>query len=291
MVEEGNNVTGIPRLAEKALLYEVSLSPKPGLVDRWSNGAHRDMDFFLFIDSISSLSPYFTDYFQQGYQHQGTLEELFEQERVIGIRAEKAMLAATHGINTHKGANFSFALLLGAAGYCCQQGSRLPFSAADTNQLLQVVAKMSQELVQKDFQHLDKKSVLSYGEELYLKKGMTGIRGEAQLGYPALRELVLPFLRTTAGEMLDKEERLLRLLLLLMSKVEDSNILHRGTYEDWLQVKEEAKDIHQQQLTKAELVNVLVSYDRCLTARYLSPGGSADLLALGIFLGLLENLL
>jgi len=44
--------------AEKALLYEVALTPKPGLVDRNNSGAHSDMDFFTFLDSIVSLSPY-----------------------------------------------------------------------------------------------------------------------------------------------------------------------------------------------------------------------------------------
>ncbi len=52
-------LTSISQLALKALLYEVSLSPKPGLVDRFDNGAHDDMSFMTFIDSMIALSPFF----------------------------------------------------------------------------------------------------------------------------------------------------------------------------------------------------------------------------------------
>ena len=49
----------IAQCAQKALLYEVSVTPKPGLVDRNGCGAHRDMDFFTFLDSAVVLLPYF----------------------------------------------------------------------------------------------------------------------------------------------------------------------------------------------------------------------------------------
>ena len=37
-------------LSMQALLYEVSATPKPGLVDRNNTGAHKDMDIFTFED-------------------------------------------------------------------------------------------------------------------------------------------------------------------------------------------------------------------------------------------------
>ena len=43
----------------QALLYEVSATPKPGLVDRNNTGAHKDMDIFTFEASAVSLNHYF----------------------------------------------------------------------------------------------------------------------------------------------------------------------------------------------------------------------------------------
>jgi len=280
-------LTYIANQAEKALLYEVALSPKPGLVDRYNSGAHNDMDFYTFIDSIVSLSPYLLQYVQLGYTHEGSAKELFHKVRQVGFRAEKAMLQATKNINTHKGANFSFAVLLAATGHHISHKEQLPFNETDTGEVLAYAKKMSLGLVTSDFAHLDSKASLSYGEKLYLDYGITGIRGEAESGYPLLRELVLPFLRAKQGQ--PTELLLLETLILLMSEVEDANIIHRGGIESWLLIKVEAK-----KLLKASenenLQELLYHYDQILIERHLSPGGAADILALGIFFAKLENL-
>ncbi len=280
----------IARLAEKALLYEVALSPKPGLVDRHTNGAHEDMNFLTFLDSIVSLTPFFQQYFEAGFRHQGTLTALFNQLRKIGITAEKAMLAATKNTNTHKGANFSLAVILGATGYYLQkkQNVRFPLTPEDSQAILVLTSQMTQQLVKEDFQHLQQKKKLSYGEKLYLDQGITGIRGEAAAGYPSLSHQLLPFLRSADKQ--DIEETLLRALLFLMSEVEDGNLLHRGGVQAWKEVKAESKKIHQATLPKKKLLDELVKYDRILTNRHLSPGGSADLLSLGIYFAQLEGL-
>ncbi|MGX7163472.1 triphosphoribosyl-dephospho-CoA synthase CitG [Enterococcus massiliensis] len=277
----------IAAFAEKALLYEVALSPKPGLVDRQTNGAHQDMDFYTFIDSITSLAPFFFHYAEAGYTHQGTFPELFEKVRRLGIEAEKKMLQATKGVNTHKGANFSFAVLLAATGFYLQK-ERLPFSEKDTANILQLSAKMTQHVIKQDFEALHLKEKLTYGEKLYLEQGITGIRGEAAQGYPALSQLLLPFLRENRTEK--KENVLLRAMVLLMSEIEDSNLLHRGGFSAWQTVKEETKKIHQANLSAEKLVDELAAYDSLLITRNLSPGGTADLLALGIYFAFLEEL-
>ncbi|MHC5249651.1 triphosphoribosyl-dephospho-CoA synthase CitG [Enterococcus sp. LJL90] len=282
-----NSLSTVADFAEKALFYEVSLTPKPGLVDRFSNGAHQDMDFFTFVDSIISLRPFFSDYLEAGFQHEGSFSELFQKLRLIGIDAEKAMLKATKGINTHKGANFSFALLLGATGFYLQKKTDLPFTAEDTNEVLAIVAAIA-EIVQEDFTDLATKTDLSYGEKLYLEKGLMGIRGEAIAGYPILNNQLLPFLRSQKGE--DTEIILLRALVFLMSFVEDGNLLHRGGLTAWEQVKGENLSLHQANLPAEDLILSLKKYDQQMIDRNLSPGGSADLIALGIYLAFLEDL-
>ena len=105
-------------LAHKAMLYEVSASPKPGLVDRFSNGAHKDMDFFTFMSSSASLSQFFSHCALEGEKHlDSDLPNLFSSLRIPGISAEKKMFFATNNINTHKGAIFSIGTICAAAGY------------------------------------------------------------------------------------------------------------------------------------------------------------------------------
>lgn len=278
----------IAAYAEKALQYEVSLTPKPGLVDRLTNGAHQDMDYYTFIDSIDSLRPYFLRYLQTGFYHQGTMPQLFDHLRKIGIEAESAMLERTSGVNTHKGANFSFAVLLGATGYYLQQKHTFFFEPADSEKVFQLAGAMTSTLVQNDFQLLTSKKKLSYGEKLYLDYGLTGIRGEAAAGYPTLNKLALPFLRRASTE--STEIRLLRTLIYLMSEVEDGNLLHRGGYQQWRTVQAECKKIHQAKLPAEVFLDELQGYDQLLTKRNLSPGGSADLLSLSIFFSFLESL-
>ncbi|WP_265459221.1 triphosphoribosyl-dephospho-CoA synthase CitG [Enterococcus sp. HY326] len=282
-----DSLSTVADFAEKALFYEVSLTPKPGLVDRFSNGAHQDMDFFSFVDSIISLRPFFSDYLKAGFQHNGSFSELFQKLRLIGIDAEKAMMKATKGINTHKGANFSFALLLGATGFYMQKKTIFPFTSEDTNEILKIVAAIA-EIVQEDFTDLAAKTDLSYGEKLYLEKGLMGIRGEAIAGYPILKNQLLPFFRNQKDE--HTEIKLLRALVFLMSFVEDGNLLHRGGLTAWQQVKDESLTLHQADLTPDELILSLKKYDQQMIDRNLSPGGSADLIALGIYLAFLEDL-
>ncbi|WP_165006525.1 MULTISPECIES: triphosphoribosyl-dephospho-CoA synthase CitG [unclassified Enterococcus] len=279
-------LTKISGYAEKALLYEVSLTPKPGLVDRRNSGAHQDMDFFTFIDSIVSLSPFFQNYVEAGFYHEGPLPQLFDQLREIGKKAETAMLEATNGVNTHKGANFSFAVLLGATGFYLQTGAVLPFERADSEKILQIAGQMTSGLLEKDFHDLASKTSLTYGEKLYHDQGVTGIRGEAASGYPSLKKL-LHYLRQHEED--EEELTFLRALIYLMSEVEDSNLLHRGGLYTWKKVQAESRKIHQANLQKLELIDQLRTYDQLLIKRNLSPGGSADLLSLGIYFSFLEG--
>lgn len=272
--------------AVRALLYEVSLSPKPGLVDRYSNGAHQDMTFFTFIDSIVCLKTFFIRYIVAGLEHQGKLDKLLEKVRLIGKEAEQEMLVATKGINTHKGANFSFALILSASGYYMQENLLSNYTKDDTKAILQIVKRMTEALLEEDFSGLKDKKGLSHGEKLYLEKGILGIRGEAAKGYPAISELLLPFLRKSQEPL---EISLLRGLILLMSKVEDSNLIYRGGINAWEKVKRESEQIVNECLNSNELVEHLIVYDQQLSEQHLSPGGSADLLALGIYFIFLEK--
>lgn len=285
-----NSLSTIAGFAQRALLYEVALTPKPGLVDRQNSGAHQDMDYWTFLASSAALGLYFPAYLEAGYTHQGTPAALFKKLRDIGQQAETAMFAATKGINTHKGANFSFALLLGALGVYWQKKPQLPLTPDDTKHIMALIQSLTKDVLQADFQNLDQKKNLSYGERLYLEHGITGIRGEAMAGYPALQDL-LAYFRTLSSTQQDTQETtLLRGLVYLMATVEDGNLLHRGGLAAWQTVQQTAQELQAKNLPETQLRQALAAYDQQLIQANLSPGGAADVLALGIFMGFLEGL-
>ena len=104
----------IAHLATQALQAELDTTPKPGLVDKDNNGAHRDMDYVMMQLSINTLHPYFVRLALLGFADTLPSHTVI---RDAGIEAEKAMLAATNSVNTHKGALFSMGLAVVAAAY------------------------------------------------------------------------------------------------------------------------------------------------------------------------------
>ncbi|WP_303972389.1 triphosphoribosyl-dephospho-CoA synthase CitG [Streptococcus merionis] len=281
----------IVTLATKSLLYEVSLSPKPGLVDRYNNGSHHDMDFNLFLDSSMSLLPFFKAYLEAGLKHDAPLPLLFDKARTIGIEAEKAMFTATKGTNTHKGANFSFALILAALGYFLKHHPQHDVLTAENSEaVLTSIADMCYVSVMADFDAIAGKRQLSYGEKLYVNHGLMGIRGEAASGYKSVRKLLLPALRKNL-KLYSTEEAFLRTMVLLMSQIEDGNLIHRGGIEVWQQVQTECQTVLTKNLSSQDFYQWLKDYDQLLIERHLSPGGTADLLALGYFFMQLEGVI
>lgn len=275
----------LANLATKAVLYEVSLSPKPGLVDRFNNGAHRDMTFYHFVDSALALQPYFKDYLQLGYEFEmDNLTDLFDQLRKKGVDAEKAMFTATNQVNTHKGLNFAYAVILGAIGYYLKQESKLTVEALP--EVFGYVQQMAAPLVEKDLAGLTSETARTHGEKLYVQYGILGPRGEAAKGYPNLLDVTLPYIQKRNEKGIDDETIYLETLLLLMSTVEDGNIINRGGIEAWRTIQREAAEIFNQKLTPSNLRLALEGYNEVLVDRYLSPGGAADLLSLSIFLTL-----
>ncbi|WP_143462541.1 triphosphoribosyl-dephospho-CoA synthase [Levilactobacillus enshiensis] len=267
--------------ALRALLYEVSVTPKPGLVDPASQGPHPDMTVFTFIDSALSLQPYFTQCVAAGEAFTGSdLTALFGQIRPLGVAAEQAMRAATNAVNTHKGAIFSLGILVTASAYAAQ---------ADLD-LRATVKAMLQGLTTHDFDGLADKPVdqLTAGEKLYLRDGITGIRGEAEAGYPTVFDMALPALRQSTGTL---NQRLLDTLLTIVANSTDTNLVKRaGNAEIIPWAHQQARDYLAAGGSKttagwAKLVDLNQVFDR----DNLSLGGSADLLILTAFLGLREG--
>lgn len=265
----------------RAMLYEVSVTPKPGLVDRWNNGAHRDMDFFTFIDSAAALAPWFRRLYLLGF-HCAPLsdEALFERAGALGRQAEEAMFSATGGVNTHKGLIFSMGLLCVAAGRLCSISPRpesIPFPG--TPPLLKEASALAAHSLP------PAEGEPTHGGEVYKRYGARGIRQEAANGFPSVIRCVLPALRLKEGTL---EERGKRALLELFASVEDTNVLHRGGPAALTGLSQRAKAL----LAEGDPVSeaALTAFNDDLIRSNISPGGCADLLAIGYFLLFLEGL-
>lgn len=256
----------IIELALKSLIQEVSLYPKPGLVDPVDCGAHIDMDYYTFIDSCFALLPGFRNYYRTGAQHKGTLKELFEKIRIVGLENEKLMFKATKNINTHKGANFLYGVVISAWAYSVNP---------NLEDLRSTIKEMTEGLVESELESL--KDFSTHGEVVYKNYGFTGIRGEVEKGIPLVFETVLPILNNHEDYHLSLKMALLELIKLN----NDSNILKRGGIEGLEFAKRLANQPYE------NLDRHLIMMNESFIQKNLSPGGTADLLALSIFINML----
>lgn len=269
--------------ALKGLLYEVSLNPKPGLVDPVSMGSHTDMNMFMFIDSSLSLKSYLDKAFKLGRNFEGSdLKLLFNALRAEGVLAEQTMFNATNNVNTHKGAIFSLGIWVTAIAYSTKDGS------ATMTEVRRVIQRMVEGLIEKDL--ASNRVATTAGEQQFQTYQLTGIRGEAVNGFPGVAEVAVPFLQATFGTM---TQRLLDTLMKIAATLEDSTLIKRAKTPDVLAEMKEWTSIyfklggsHTEQGMK-----YLYDLDRLFIERNLSIGGSADTLILTIFIGQLTGLL
>ena len=258
-------------IAEKALLYEVATTPKPGLVDFENSGAHSDMDRFTFIDSACALRSYFVSCIQTGIERRAESPAvLFELLRSLGQQAEADMLAATGNVNTHKGALFSLGIL------CCAAGMQFDRDSS-TDELLSTAAKLAAASLS-DFEKLSAESNLTGGEQQFLSGGLTGVRGEAAAGFPSVRNIALPALERALSEGKNRNDAGLAALLALMASVSDSNVLRRAGESVLEQMRREASSVFRIDHEALREMN-----ERFVSAN-ISPGGCADLLAAAWFI-------
>ncbi len=255
--------------ATRCLLLELDTWPKPGLVSHVDAGSHGDMDAATFLRSAEAIAPYFEALAGAGGSGCG-----LDMLRVIGIDAEAAMLEATGGVNTHRGAIFGLGLLCAAAS--AQAAGRISPGLS----LGAAVAGFWGECIGSG-------SALphSHGQAARRRHGAGGAREEAACGFPSIYEVALPALREAAvlapG---DAEAARVQACFALIATLEDTNLLHRGG-ADGLRFARDAADSFLARggvgrpdwRTDAEAVH------RAFVARRLSPGGSADLLAMALF--------
>lgn len=267
-------------LALRATLDEVCTTPKPGLVDRNNSGSHRDMDMFTFTASAAALAPYWAKCIKIG-QDTRVLppSETFYRLRSEGKQAERDMLAATGGVNTHKGIIFSLGTVCAALGRLWRPEAPCRDSAA----ILSECADMAREPIAKDFAAMtaDRRRD-TVGARLYLDHGLEGIRGEAARGLPAVAQIGLPALDAALDAGLSRNNAGAVTLAHLIAQVTDTNMIARGGLEEAAAMKEQTACLLEQFPTPP--MEELEKLDRLFISKNMSPGGCADLLAITYFL-------
>ena len=329
-------------LASRAAVLEAAVSPKPGLVCIDGNGAHSDMNYPLFVRSAHALQSYFGRAHALGEATRGMApERVFVALRGLGVEAEARMLAATGGVNTHKGLIFSLGLFCAAVG-------RLAGMRADVAAICRVASSFTQGLTRQDFAPLEQHRAtliqacaascaphgspdcarpdrvcpddiwpdgiwsdgagidaanpkaarpvlekrlgrqLSAGEVMYLLYGITGIRGEAESGFPHV-ELACKTLAAHGAER-GLNTAMAHCLLELMCSMTDTTLLWRGGPQGLAHARRFAKAaLKAGGLRTAVGNNTVRRMSADFAHRRLSPGGCADVLAVGVFLFLLRR--
>ncbi|MBT9516319.1 MAG: triphosphoribosyl-dephospho-CoA synthase MdcB [Methyloversatilis discipulorum] len=271
----------IGRLAVRSLYREVALAPKPGLVSPVDNGSHDDMDMSTFFRSLFALRHYFRDIARAGADGAG-----FATLQSLGQAAETQMLAATGGINTHRGAIFNLGLLCAAAGHVAAQGG-----TTDTRHVAHTVARCWGADILAARPADGTPQADSHGLRVARRHGTTGAREQAAAGFPDVIGAALPAMRevlATSGD--DRQTRAaVQALFVLIARLDDSNLLWRGGRIglDYAQGAALAF-IEAGGVFADDWAAQARATHEAFVSRRLSPGGAADLLAVTLFLHELE---
>ncbi len=260
-------------LAVSALLTELRVWPKPGLVSRVDSGSHADMDADTFRASAGALRPFFATLAYAAADGAGMAEL-----RTIGRAAERAMLTATGGVNTHRGAIFGLGLLCAAAGS--------PDFGGEGERLGEIARRRwGRDILDAPV------TAWSHGTLASRRYGVGGARGEAAAGFPHVYRVGLPALRLglhlTNG---DENAAGVQACFALIAEVADTNLLHRGGAEGLRFARRAAASfLAGGGVGGADWRARAIETHRKFVALRLSPGGSADLLAATLFVHSLES--
>lgn len=264
----------IDNLACRALAHELSLELKPGLVTPSARGSHADMDHATFAASIGALAGYFGDCARLAATGCN-----FAALQARGRLAERAMFAATGGVNTHKGAIFTLGLLAAAAGRQFADAGRFepPLLGTQVAQHWGAAILIAGAAPGADFD-------ATHGARLRGELGLPGAREQAAAGFPLLFETTLPQLGHARAHGATPETAAMHALLATIAVLPDTNVAHRGGLAGLHWAQHAASGfIAAGSVFAPGWRRTLDALGAAFVARWLSPGGSADLLAAAIF--------
>jgi triphosphoribosyl-dephospho-CoA synthase len=256
----------LAQLAVDALVDEAMLTPKPGLVDMRGSGAHTDLSWLLMCRSAYALQPAFRAMAEAGTSI-GDMGELRRRIGAIGREGEAAMMAATGGVNTHRGAIWALGLLVTAAS-ACGEGADAVLIASSAGALASI-------------DDPDAPAQTGHkGERACREHGVGGARGQARAGFPSVIEAALPMLQLSRARGDAEAHARVNALLAVMAGLDDTCLLARGG----------RKALGATQLGARRVLalggigtpngrKALARLEARMRLLHVSPGGAADLLA------------
>ena len=261
--------------AVAALVDEAMLTPKPGLVDLRGRGAHRDLSWPLMCASAQALRPAFAQMALCGLSID---DDVLLRRRIgaIGRDAERAMLAASGGVNTHRGAIWALGLLVTAAA--CTPDGDAGAIAVRAGRLARIADPGAPERTGHK------------GERACLDHGVGGARGQAQSGFPHVVEHALPTLRLARARGDAEHHARVNALLAVMAALDDTCLLARGGQPALLTAQDGARrvlDLGGIATTRGR--RAFKALELRLSRLHVSPGGAADLLACALLLDSIEQ--
>ncbi|MES2262461.1 MAG: triphosphoribosyl-dephospho-CoA synthase [Pseudomonadota bacterium] len=260
--------------AVDALIDEAMLTPKPGLVDLRGSGAHSDLNWLLMCHSARALRPAFYAMALAGQRIEEP-QALREHIGAAGRDAERAMMQATGGVNTHRGAIWALGLLVTAAA---QPGASSPLA----------VALRAGALARLPDRHIPAVTG-NKGALACLQHGVGGARSQAQSGFPQVLDAALPALAQSRRRGDGEDAARLNALLAVMAELDDTCLLARGGTAALEAAQQGARRVLDAGgAASAQGSLVLRALDADLLARRVSPGGAADLLAAALLLERIE---
>jgi triphosphoribosyl-dephospho-CoA synthase len=266
----------VAELARDSLLAELNTWPKPGLVSQVDQGSHADMDAGTFTASAIAITPFFAQ-----LTTAGAGGSAMPALRAIGVAAEQAMLAATGGVNTHRGAIFGLGLLCAAAG-AAWSSRRTTWQPARLGNIVRT--RWGGSILSGPI------PLRSHGTEAWRRFGAGGARAQAAAGFPHVLDVGLPSLRLARLSVPDDPEAArIQAFFALLAVIDDTNLLHRGGAEGLRFAQEGAADfLRSGGVAQPGWRDRAAAVHRDFIARRLSPGGCADLLGMCLFLDTLE---
>jgi triphosphoribosyl-dephospho-CoA synthase len=266
----------LAELAVQSLRAEADLTPKPGLVDRRGSGAHSDMTRLTLHASAETLRPAF-EQCAAAAQRLSPGPELRAELGVVGRAGEGAMLKATNGVNTHRGALWAIGLLCAGAAVGTRTGGLGPKSvAARAAQLARTPDTATGRAGGEPG---------SNGSNARVRHRVGGATGEASNGFPHIIDYALPTLVAARRSGADEPSARLEALITLMAHLDDTCILHRGGMTGLRSVQLAAAAVLAAGGPRtASGRRQLNSLDHLCAANRWSPGGAGDLLAATLFL-------
>jgi len=270
----------IANIAARALLEELETWPKPGLVSHVDCGSHNDMNAGHFERSVVAITPFFALLAQAG-----SVSADMPSLRSIGLDAERAMLAATDGVNTHRGAIFGLGLLCAAAGFAWFN-EPLPHNGWRAAHLCDVVRQRWGSAILEGSGSRD-----THGGAVQARFGAGGATLQAAQGFPSALKMGLPAFRQSRDAFpLDKNAARVQAFFSLLASLEDTNLLYRGGAEGLSFSQDAATSfLSTGGITRSDWCAHAERVHHTFIARRLSPGGCADLLAITLFLHALER--